>query len=167
MTQISGPAPQHKKGMSAGFLAIILFKWLKAATFVLFGVIALKLARASEMPSAIRIADFFSVSRENELVHHVADLIQPITPRQATGFGFASLLVGAVFLVEGSLLAARVWWSTYFTIVLTALGIPLELYEIVHRPDAPRRYALLAINLAILLYLWARRSEFRKKTGAD
>jgi len=154
--------------MSAGFLAIILFKWLKAAAFVLFGVVALKLARASEMPSAIHIADFFSVSRENELVHHVADLIQPITPRQATGFGFASLLVGAVFFVEGSLLAFRVSWSTYFTIVLTALGIPLELYEIVHRPDAPRRYSLLAINLAILLYLWARRNEFReKKTDAD
>jgi len=166
VTETNTSHPRVHKPISVGFLVIILFKWLKAATFVLFGVIALRLARASEMPSAIRIADFFSVSRESELVHHVADLIRPITPQQATGFGLASLLVGAVFLVEGVLLAMRVWWSTYLTIVLTALGIPLELYEIAYRPHAPRRYALLAINLVILSYLWARRSEFREKKTA-
>jgi len=165
VNETSKPVPLDEKGMSAGFVVIILFKWFKAAAFAFFGIVALRLARASEMPSAIRIADFFSVSRESELVHHVADLIQPIKPRQATAFGLASFLVAGVFIVEGSLLAARVWWSTYMTIVLTALGIPLELYEIAGRPYAPRRYLLLAINLAILWYLWARRNEFRKELG--
>ncbi|HSS45719.1 MAG TPA: DUF2127 domain-containing protein [Thermoanaerobaculia bacterium] len=165
MTETSGPAPQHKKGMSAGFLAIILFKCLKGTAFLIFAIAALKLSRARAMPSAIQIADYFSVSRENELVHRVTDLIASISPRGATELGFALVLVAAFFFAEAALLAARVWWSTYFTIVLTALGIPLELYEIVHRPHAPRHYALLAINLAILLYLWARRNEFREKTG--
>jgi uncharacterized membrane protein (DUF2068 family) len=152
--------------LSGGFVAIILFKWLKAAAFVIFGIVALKLARASEMPSAIQIANFFSISRESELVHHVADLIAPITPRQATGFGFASLLVGGVFLVEGSLLAFQVWWSTFFTITITALGIPLELYEIARRPQSVRRYLLLAVNVAILIYLWKRRYAFRTQHRA-
>lgn len=153
--------------MSAGFVVIILFKWLKGITFLVFAVAALRLSRAPAMPSAIQIADYLSVSRESELVHRVAQLIASINPREATALGFALILVSAVFFVEGLLLAARLWWSTYLTIVLTALGIPLELYEIANRPHAPRRYALLAINLAILGYLWARRNEFQeKKTGA-
>jgi len=57
----------------------------------------------------------------------------------------------------------RVWWATYFTIVLTALGIPPELIEIARRPSSTRRYVLLAINLAILGYLWTRRNEFRDR----
>ncbi len=150
-----------KKRMTGGFIAVIVFKWLKAIAFVIFGIAALKLSRAAAMPSAVQIAKFLSVSKENELVRRVADVIRTVTPGQAIGVGWASLVCGAVFFVEGMLLAARVWWSTYFTIALTALGIPLELYEIFHKPESLRRYALLAVNAAILLFLWRRRNEFR------
>jgi hypothetical protein len=47
---------------------------------------------------------------------------------------------------------------------LTALGIPPELIEIAKRPGSVRRYLLLAINLAILAYLWRRRNDFKKLT---
>jgi hypothetical protein len=161
------PAPAPRPPLTAGFLAVIVFKWVKAAGFILFGILALRLARASEMPSAIQIADFFSISRENELVHRVADFIAPVTPREATGFGVASILVAGVFFAEGSLLAYQVWWSTFFTITLTALGIPLELYEIARRPLSLRRYLLLAVNLAILVYLWRKRNEFRPARGGS
>ena len=45
--------------------------------------------------------------------------------------------------------------------MLTALGIPPEILEIAKRPGSARRYLLLAINVAILIYLWTRRNEFR------
>jgi uncharacterized membrane protein (DUF2068 family) len=47
---------------------------------------------------------------------------------------------------------------------LTASGIPFEIWEILHRPWAFRRYLLLVVNIAILLYLWARRNEFRENS---
>lgn len=153
----------RKKRVSGGFIAVIAFKWLKAVAFTIFGIAALKLSRAPAMPSAVQIAKFLSVSKENELVRRVADVIHTVTPGQATGAGVASLVVAAVFFVEGILLAAQVWWSTYFTIALTAMGIPLELYEIFHKPDSIRRYLLLAVNAGILLFLWRRRNEFRKE----
>jgi uncharacterized membrane protein (DUF2068 family) len=149
--------------ISGGFIAVIAFKCLKGLAFVVFGIAALKLSRARVMPSAVEIANFLSVSKENELVHRVADVIANVTPRQATAAGLASLFVALVFFVEGALLAFRLWWSTYFTIALTAMGIPLELYEIAHRPESIRRWALLAVNLAILGFLWYRRNEFRKE----
>src|SRR5579864_6733280 len=99
--------------MTGGFIAIIAFKWLKGLAFVIFGLAALRLSRAPAMPSAVEIAKFLSVSKENELVHRVADVISNVTPRQATAAGVASLVIGLVFFVEGGFLAFRIWWSTY------------------------------------------------------
>ena len=146
----------HKK-LSGGFLAIIVFKYFKSAIFLLVGAAALKLSRTDPFPSAVDLARFFRSGPENELVK----LISHLTPGWALGIGFLSLFVGAVFGTEASLLAMRVWWSTYFTIVLTTLGIPIEIFEIFRRPAGYRRYLILAVNVAILLYLWKRRNEFR------
>ena len=148
----------HDKGkLSGGFLAIIAFKYFKAVVFLLVAIAALRLSRADPFPTAEEVARFFRSSPENELIR----LFSRLTPGLALGIGFFSLFVSAVFGVEATLLAARVWWSTYFTIVLTALGIPLEIFEILRRPWGFRRYLLLAVNAAILLYLWKRRNEFR------
>ncbi|HEY6050621.1 MAG TPA: DUF2127 domain-containing protein [Thermoanaerobaculia bacterium] len=147
--------------ISGGFIAVIAFKWLKGVAFVIFGIAALRLSRLEIMPSAVEIARFLSVSRENALVHRVADLIRTVTPRQVGAAGIASLVIGIVFFVEGGLLLARIWWSTYFTIGLTAMGIPLEIWEIAHKPDSIRRYVLLLLNVTILVFLWTRRNEFR------
>ncbi len=147
--------------MSAGFLAIIAFKYLKALIFVLIGFAAVHLARLSTVPSVHELAHVFRVAPENEIVARLAAVVREITPGQAIGLGVISFFVAAVFTIEATLLLFRLWWSTYFTIVLTALGIPLEIYEILERPRGPRRYALLAINAAILIYLWRRRNEFR------
>jgi len=45
--------------------------------------------------------------------------------------------------------------------------IPLEIFEIFRRPWGFRRYLLLAVNAAILLYLWKRRNEFRDRSGKE
>jgi uncharacterized membrane protein (DUF2068 family) len=150
----------HDKGkLSGGFLAIIVFKYFKAVLFLLVAIAALTLSRTDPFPTVEQVARFFRSSPENELIRGFSHL----TPGFVLRIGFASLFVSAVFGVEASLLAARVWWSTYFTIVLTALGIPLEIFEIFRRPWGFRRYLLLAVNAAILLYLWKRRNEFRDR----
>lgn len=158
MPSVTKAAPASR--LSAGFIVIIAFKYLKAAVFALVGFTALHLARLSSMPTVADVAHFFR-SPENEVVRRIAALIREVTPHQAVGFGVISLLVAGVFATEGTLLACRIWWSTYFTIVLTSLGLPLEIYEIVQRPASIRRYVLLAVNAAILVYLWKRRNEFR------
>ena len=150
---------QDKGKLSGGFLAIIVFKYFKAVVFLLVAIAVLKLSTADPFPTAEEIARFFRSAPENELIRAISQL----TPGLALGIGFASLFVSLVFGVEATLLATRVWWSTYFTIVLTALGIPLELFEIFRRPWGFRRYLLLAVNAAILLYLWKRRNEFRDR----
>ena len=149
--------------MSGWFIAIIVFKYFKGVFFFLLGIGALRVARMPAMPTAAQIAHFFRSDPERELVRRAAEILRELTPGQTISIGVVALAVGIVFILEGTFLAFRIWWSTYFTIVLTAMGIPLEIYEILRRPASVRRYALLAINAAILLYLWARRNEFRQE----
>jgi hypothetical protein len=151
----------NKKRLSGGFLAIIAFKYSKAVVFLLVAIAALSLSRADPFPTAEEVARFFRSSPESELVK----LVSRLTPGWALGIGFISLFVSAVFGTEATLLTARVWWSTYFTLVLTTLGIPLEIFEILRRPSGLGRYLLLAVNAAILIYLWRRRNEFRDSWG--
>jgi len=150
---------QDKGKLSGGFLAIIVFKYFKTAVFLLVAIAVLTLSRTDPFPTVEEVARFFRSSPENELVRAFSHL----TPGLALGIGFASLFVSVVFGVEATLLAARVWWSTYFTIMLTALGIPLEIFEIFRKPGGFRRYLFLVVNAAILLYLWKRRNEFRDR----
>lgn len=160
------PAPPPRPGLSPGFVGIIVFKCAKAAAFLLLGAVALRLARLPHHSEPLEIARFLGVNSRNVLVQHLSFLLGALTSRQVEAIGVAAVLIGLVFAAEGTLLAARVPWAPYFTIVLTALGIPPELIEIARRPSSGRRYALLAINVAILVYLWKRRNEFRiPKTG--
>jgi len=149
---------RDKGKLSGGFLAIIVFKYFKAVLFLLVAIAALTLSRTDPFPTVEQVARFFRSSPENELIRAFSHL----TPGLALGIGFVSLFVSLVFGVEATLLTARIWWSTYFTIVLTALGIPLEIWEILHRPSSVRRYLLLVVNAAILVFLWTRRKEFKE-----
>ncbi len=152
---------REDKSLSPGFVAIIVFKLIKGTVFLLFGIATLRLLRSGTLPSARELAHFLAVSPENELIRKLAEAIRGITPRQATGIAVGSLVASAVFFAEATFLAARIWWSPYFTILLTASGIPFEIWEILHRPWGFRRYLLLVVNVAILWFLWERRNEFR------
>ena len=67
-----------------------------------------------------------------------------------TAFGYA-LLMGA----EGSALYLRKPWARWFTIIATSSLIPIEMYEIVRRPNLTRILVFVA-NVTIVAYLWRR-----------
>jgi uncharacterized membrane protein (DUF2068 family) len=147
--------------LSPGFLGIIIFKCAKAAAFLLLGAAALHIARLPHGSEPMEISRLLGVNGRSVVVQHVSHLLSALTSRQVLALGAAAILIALVFAAEGVLLALRVPWAPYFTIILTAFGIPAELIEIARRPSSSRRYLLLAVNFAILVYLWARRNEFR------
>jgi uncharacterized membrane protein (DUF2068 family) len=152
---------RDRKPLSAGFIGIIAFKWLKGVAFLLLGLVALHLAHLARHSEPMEIARLLGVDQGKLVVQHLSAFLAAFTKGQVQAIGAAALVIGAVFATEGTFLSMRIWWAPYFTIVLTALGIPPELMEIARRPASGRRYLLLAINVAILVYLWRRRNEFR------
>ena len=163
MEAVIAPPPRPK--LTAGFVWIIIFKYIKCAAFLLIGITALRIAHLERGSEPLQIARFFGVDEGRVSVRYIASVIAAFTPGQVRAIGLASILVGLIFAAEGTCLLLRLWWAPYFTIVLTAIGIPVEIVEIVKRPLSARRYALLAINAAILVYLWKRRNDFRTKAS--
>jgi uncharacterized membrane protein (DUF2068 family) len=159
--RVSSETPRPR--LTPGFIGIIAFKYLKAAAFLLLGAVALRLAHLPTHSEPLEVARFLGVHERTRVVQDVSAVVAALTSRQVQALGAAAILIGLVFAAEGTLLAARIWWATYFTIVLTALGIPPELVEIAKHPVSARRYVLLAVNVAILVYLWTRRNEFRTR----
>jgi uncharacterized membrane protein (DUF2068 family) len=151
--------------LTPGYLAIIAFKYAKLVAFLVLGVAAL---RASRLPPGTLVHDavrLFGAHEDAPLVQHLASVLSMLTPAEIEALGSASILLGLVFGTEGTLLALRVWWAPYLTVVLTALGLPYEILEISRRPDSLHRYALLAANAAILVYLWKRKDDFRPEAA--
>jgi uncharacterized membrane protein (DUF2068 family) len=159
--------PRPLPPLSPGFVWIIVFKCLKAALFLLLGAVALRIAHLPHHSEPLEIGRLLGVNTRSVLVQHLSFVLNALTSGQVKAIGAAAVLIGLVFAAEGVLLAMRFPWAPYLTIVLTALGLPPEVIEIARRPESLRRYALLAVNFAILAYLWKRRNEFRTPPRAD
>jgi uncharacterized membrane protein (DUF2068 family) len=165
MNATAPSTPIERPRLTPGFIGIIVFKYLKASAFLLLGLVALRIARLPNHSEPLEVARFLGVTERSRVVQDVSVVLAALTSRQVRMIGAASILIACVFAAEGTLLAARIWWATYLTIVLTALGIPPEILEIAKRPGSVRRYLLFAVNVAILVYLWRRRNEFRTKAS--
>ena len=155
------PDRNARKRLTAAFGAIIAFKYLKAAAFLIVGVVVLRFVHVTRYGAPLEFARFLNVPSDWESIRRLSRFFDGITSGQREAIGSAALAIGAVFTGEATLLLARVWWAPYFTIFMTLLGIPLEVIEILKRPRLFRGWLYLSINVAILVFLWRRRNEFR------
>jgi uncharacterized membrane protein (DUF2068 family) len=159
---VSKASAGKKPRLSGVFVAVIVFKFLKCAGFLLLGAAVLHIAHVSRRAPTMELAEMLGVNAHRFGVEKLQEIFEQFTPGQVLALGLAAISVGLVFGAEGAFLTARFWWATYFTVTLTALGIPVEILEITKRPHHLRGYVLFAINLAILAYVWTKRNEFRK-----
>ncbi len=66
--------------------------------------------------------------------------------------GVAALGYGVLETIEGWGLWRDKLWAEYLTVIATALLVPLELYELVHKPSTVKA-AGIAVNVAVVAYL--------------
>jgi len=78
--------------------------------------------------------------------------IPDVDPHKLRALSVGTFIYSALFFTEGIGLFLRKRWAEILTIVATAGLIPLEVYEIFHRPG-PLKVLVLLINLAVVAYL--------------
>ena len=134
---------------------IALFKLFKA--FVLAAVMAASFTLIRHEPTQIltRWALSFHVDPENSYVHTLLSWLLRIDVKQLELFAVGTGLYALMFAVEGVGLWLLKPWAEYLTILSTALLLPLEGYEIVHRPSLTK-CAVLVINVVIVACLVER-----------
>jgi len=76
--------------------------------------------------------------------------------------GIAALFYGVLETVEGTGLWLEKLWAEWLTVIATSILIPLELYELVHKPSLLKA-AGIAVNIAIVGYLaWRLRRRLAR-----
>jgi uncharacterized membrane protein (DUF2068 family) len=81
-----------------------------------------------------------------------------------TLLAIGAALYAAIEIIEGVGLWLARRWGEYFAMIATSLGLPLEIYDL-SRKITPTTLVLLAVNLALVVYLLVTRRLFGIRGG--
>jgi uncharacterized membrane protein (DUF2068 family) len=99
-----------------------------------------------------RVARAIEIDPQRPFIRHLVARLGHLRRHEVLVFGLGAIAYGALELVEGYGLLRRRRWAEWLTVIATSLFIPLELYELVHRPSALKAAGLI-VNVLIVIYL--------------
>jgi len=134
---------------------IVIFKFFKGALLIAVALGARHLMNRDLSEFAERLVDSFRVDPNNRYIELLLSKMDLVTAKQLKELSIGSFFYAAIVLTEGTGLALRKRWAEYFTIIVTASFLPLEVYELAHRVT-PVKIVVMVINLLILGYLIRR-----------
>jgi len=148
--------PSRQSSKSSFVLILIgAFKLFKALLLIAVGIGAIKFLHKDIASTVTHWIQVLRVDPDNRFVHDLLVRIFRVTPRQLKELSLGTFLYAGLFATEGIGLLLRQRWAEYFTIVTTALLIPLEVFELA-RHFTMVKLAVVVVNALIVLYLVAR-----------
>jgi uncharacterized membrane protein (DUF2068 family) len=143
----------ESKPQSAGVLVLIgLFKLLKAALLFTVGLGLHHMLHHDAEEFLRQCVHAIRIDPENRYIHAGIAKVTGLNPRTLHDLSVGTFAYAALFAVEGLGLVLRKRWAEYLTVISTTGLLPLEIYELVHRPR-PAKMVVLVLNLAIVAYL--------------
>lgn len=137
---------------SFGLRLIGGFKVASALLLVGVGIGLLRTIDPDLGDLAHRLVSWIKLDPDNRHIHDAIARISGIGTKQLHEIGAGTILYGLLYGVEGTGLLLRKPWAEYLTVVMTGLLIPVEAYEVLRKPNAPK-VLVLALNVAIVAYL--------------
>ena len=92
------------------------------------------------------------VDPENRYVQTVLVKASLANARQLQALSLGSFLYAGLLLIEGTGLFLQKRWAKYFSVIITASFVPLEVWELMKK-FSPAKTVVIAVNMAIVLYL--------------
>ena len=135
-----------------GLMLIAAFKLLKGLALLAVGIAVHMLANKNLVAEAQRWVDMFRVDPHNHYLHLLLEKLTSVDAHKLRALSVGTFIYSALFLTEGVGLFLRKRWAEFLTVISTAGLVPLELYELFHKPTFIRALLLL-INLAVVVYL--------------
>ena len=158
-----GAGRAARSAHTRGLLLVGIFKLCKTVFFALIGIAALKLLHRNVGDLVMRLSGIIPLDPQGHFVSLVMDRADLIGNHQLRMVSLGSMTYSVLCLIEGIGLLKEKVWAEYFTLVLTALALPVEVYEIVHEA-APWKIGFLLANIAVVIYLFfhVRRETARR-----
>ena len=159
MTQVQEQSGHHVKHVkkprhanATGLMVVGLFKLSKAAFFSAVGVVAFHLVHVNLGDVVDRVIDWLRIEPEGHLASFLMDKADLIGHHELRQAGVYSLIYAGLCVIEGVGLIRHKSWGEYFTVILTTLALPWEVFELVKRFEA-YKVGLIVANVAVVLYL--------------
>jgi uncharacterized membrane protein (DUF2068 family) len=135
-----------------GLQLIAAFKLLKGFALLAVGIGAMKLLHKDVAALVEHWIGVFQVDPHNHFIHKLLKKLSILDDRRLKELSVGTFIYAAIFFTEGIGLALRKRWAEYFTIIVTASLLPLEVYVLAKHPSVGEVFALV-INLAVVAYL--------------
>jgi uncharacterized membrane protein (DUF2068 family) len=137
------------------------FKLIKTVILIILGVVAFTGAPGHLAHVLARLTHWTGIFSGREVVQRALAKLLSIDERTVHRLGVASFCYAAIFATEGTGLLLKRRWAEWLTVGVTGSFIPVEVYELGHRPGLAKAAALV-LNLAIVAYLlWRLRAKRR------
>lgn len=137
------------------------FKLLKGLLLLAVAIEALTLINDNVAQQASYLIAALRVDPKNRFIHALLVKLTRVDNDKLEQISAGSFFYSALLLTEGVGLSLRKHWAEYFTIFVTGSLIPLEIYELVEE-FSKTKLAVLAINVAVVVYLIIRVSNRRR-----
>ncbi|HXI84811.1 MAG TPA: DUF2127 domain-containing protein [Verrucomicrobiae bacterium] len=147
-----------------GFIVIGVFKLVKGALLLAFGLGALSLIHKDATEVIRHWAHVFQVDTDSKFVQYWLVEIGLVQKRDLPLVVTTSLFYSALLSTEGVGLLMEKVWAEYLTSIITASFIPIEIYALVRHTTVVRICLLLA-NALVVTYLVLRLGQ-RKRANA-
>jgi len=149
MSAAEGRAPEPRFGM---LRVIALYKLVKVLLLLLAAYGELRLQDASLFANLLSRAAALPSGLEHDWMLRSLKWFSGLSDARIHALRVVTLSYAAVFAVEGVGLWMRRRWAEWLTVVITASLIPLEIWELLHRPSLGKAW-VIAANAVIVGYL--------------
>src|SRR6202789_1725226 len=158
MTDPGEKAPRPRFGV---LRTIPLYKLVKVILLLGVAYGELRLRDASLAAKLLSWAQAQPYGLEHRIVTQLLEWFSGLSVSRIHALRIVTLAYAAVFAVEGIGLWMQKRWAEWLTTIITASLIPLEAWELFHRPTIGKILILLA-NAAVVAYLvWHVRTKNR------
>jgi uncharacterized membrane protein (DUF2068 family) len=150
MTTAEDPAPLPRFGM---LRTIAVYKLVKVLLLLLAAYGEIRLHDATLSAKLLSWVAGRPSGLEHDVVKQALQWFSGLSESRIHALRIVTLAYAAVFAVEGVGLWMQRRWAEWLTTIITASLIPLEVWELFHRPTLGKASVLL-INTAIVVYLY-------------
>ena len=142
-----------------GLLYVGLFKLSKSIGCILIGAMCLHLIHHDLGTAAMKMIEWLGMDPNGRIASMFLDRADLVSGHDLRITGALSFAGAVVYAVEGTGLILHKVWAEYFTVVLTTLGLPWEIYEMI-KHFTVWKLGLFVANLLVLVYLvWLLRRK--------
>ena len=147
-----------KPAAKSGIRAIAIYEAVKGLIGLVAGFGLLSLINRDLVDFAEDLVGILHLNSEGRLAHRIVESITKLNPSNIKIFFVIALLYATKQLVEAYGLWRLRAWAEWVAIISGLVYIPVEIYELIHKPTFTRA-GILILNIALVIYLYSFRKE--------